>query len=146
MTTIAYRDGVLAADTAMSRGATLIRGIEKTARRPRDGALAAIVGAGYYAGPFFAWFHAGCEGDPPRVDQDPDGCVTGIVVEPNGVATIYEMGGWYELRAPYWAIGSGRDQALGAMFAGADAETAVRAAIEHDHGTHGDVRVLRAKA
>jgi hypothetical protein len=43
----------------------------------------------------------------------------------------------------YTAIGSGAALALGAMFAGADTETAVRAAIKHDTKTRAPVITMR---
>lgn len=143
MTTIAYRSGVLAADTAMSRGGTHMGGIGKIIRRD-DGAMAAIVGVAALQGPFFHWFITGEGGDNPTVPNDGDVAATGLIFRPGGLVEVYECGGHYAFTPdPYMAIGSGRDAALGAMFAGADPETAVRAAIAHDHGTGGEVVVLR---
>lgn len=143
MTTIAYRDGVLAADSAMCRGGTHMCGIAKIVRR-EDGAMAAVVGVASLAGPFFRWFLDGEKGDRPTVPDDGDICSTGFIVRPGGVIEMYEHEGWYDIQPePYFAVGSGRDVALGAMVAGADAEVAVRAAIAHDQGTGGDITVLR---
>lgn len=146
MTTIAYRSGVLAADTSISRGGSHMGAIQKIVRRD-DGAMAGIVGVAALQGPFFAWFLAGEEGERPTVPNDGDICATGMIFRPGGVVEIYEYGGHYAFTPdPYVAFGSGRDAALGAMFAGADPETAIRAAIVHDHGTGGEITVLRRDA
>lgn len=144
MTTLALKDGVFAADTAMSRGGTTLLNVTKITQRD-DGCMAGVCGSGSYIGPFMAWFLGGEEGECPRAKDDNDsGCSTGIIVRLDGTVEVHETGGWYLVEpAPYFALGSGRDAALGAMFAGADAETAVRAAITHDHGTGGEVTVLR---
>lgn len=144
MTTIAYRNGVLAADSACGRGGTHMGAVSKIIRRD-DGAMAAIVGTAALQGPFFKWFVAGEDGERPTVpDPDNNNVATALVFRPDGSCEVYECGGWYTLDpTPYYAVGSGRDVALGAMFAGADPEVAVRAAIVHDSGTGGDVTVLR---
>lgn len=142
MTTIAYRDGVLAADTGAVCGASRMGRVEKIIRGP-GGILAGACGLATYSAAFKAWVVSGCIGNPPVATQDADNCDRGFVVSADGVVTIYEEGGSWELSAPYFAVGSGRPEALGAMFAGADAETAVRAAMEHDAYTFGDVMVLR---
>jgi len=50
------------------------------------------------------------------------------------------------VRAPFYALGSGYQVAMGAMEFGATAEEAVRAAIKWDTGSGGDVTVLRLGA
>lgn len=45
--------------------------------------------------------------------------------------------------APYMTLGGADEPALGALFAGADAETAVRAAIEHSKMAAGKVQAIR---
>jgi hypothetical protein len=45
--------------------------------------------------------------------------------------------------APYMTLGAADGPALGALFSGADAETAVRASIEHSKMAAGKVRVVR---
>ncbi len=100
--------------------------------------------AGYNAA-FLKWALDG-EGKPP-----PDAKVgdketnTGLLFHADGSVELYESSGSFVMRPPYHAEGSGLSVALGAMFAGADAETAARAAIAHDAFCGGEITVLRHK-
>ena len=143
MTTIAYRDGVLAADTAMARGGTLYPGSITKIVRASNGCLAGAAGTAGYNGAFLRWALAGMEGDPPTAKQDDRDCDTGIIFRPDGSVVLYEPTGWFETHPGVYAIGSGREFALGAMRAGADAEQAVMAAAAHDPYTGVPVTVLR---
>lgn len=78
----------------------------------------------------------------PEPKSSDDCYDTGIVFHRDGRIELHEVGGAFTLTASYYAVGSGRDQALGAMHAGASADDAVRAAIAHDVWTSGDVDVL----
>jgi hypothetical protein len=49
----------------------------------------------------------------------------------------------YQVRAPFFAVGSGSELALGAMAVGASAERALEIACEYDNGTKGPVETLR---
>lgn len=140
MTTVAWRGGVMAADTMMTFGSTLIDGRIKIARRD-DGALIGAAGLCGRSEAFRAWALGGEVGNAPDMKDS-----TGIIVEPDGAVRVFdgEENGSYTIRPPYFAIGSGTDHALGAMFAGASAETAVRAAILHDKSSGGAVTVIRA--
>lgn len=141
MTTIAYRDGVIAADTSMTAGSSRQGRVVKVAANDM-GQLAGAAGRATYMAAFLAWFSKGCWDDPPKAEKTDDQCDRGIVVHWDGSLTVYEDGGSFDLTAPYYAIGSGKPEALGALFAGADAETAVRAAMEHDTFTAGDITVV----
>ena len=50
-----------------------------------------------------------------------------------------------EIRTPYIALGSGRQIALGAMWAGLTATKAIEAAMEHNVWTRGPVQSLKVK-
>lgn len=142
MTTIAYRDGVIAADTSMTVNGTVVPGRVKIARAP-DGRLIGGAGKAAFTESFRAWAITE-EGDPPKMEP---GSV-GFVIDTDGSVRLWdsdEGNGPFTVRPPYIAVGSGQDYAMGAMFAGADAETAVRAAIAHDKSTNGDVLVLSRK-
>lgn len=143
MTTIAYRNGVLAADTGMTVGNTVVGNTVKIVRRD-DGCMAGAAGFAGYAGSFLRWFMAGQIGDPPEAKSEDNVLDRGVIFRPDGAMLVFEPEGMFEMTAPYYAFGCGRCEALGAMFAGADAEAAVRAAIAHDAHTSGDVTVLRA--
>lgn len=141
MTTIAYRNGCLAADTAILNGYNILGdAIVKIASD--HGCLAGAAGDAGYCAAFLRWFRNGEQGDPPKAGKEDGNFDSGIIVRPDGSIDRHEIGGWHTIRPRYYALGSGRDHAFGAMFAGADAETAVRAAIEHDPGTAGSITVL----
>jgi hypothetical protein len=141
MTTIAYRNGVLAADTALSYGC-MLGGATKIVRCA-EGVLAGAAGTGGYNTAFLQWAaHTPRDTEPPKAKRLEDIMDRGVLFFPDGLVQIFEEDGLYECRPPYYAFGSGKAEALGAMFAGADAETAVRAAIEHDPHTGGAVLCL----
>lgn len=143
MTTIAYKGGRMAGDTAMSRGATIQAGIIKVHRREIDGALIGFCGAAAWGRSVTAWFMGGEKGERPEGESTPDNCDTALIARPDGTLEVHETASHYELRGvAYYAMGSGRDQALGALFAGADVETAIRASIAHDAYTGGEVTVV----
>lgn len=138
MTTIAYRDGMLAADTALSYG-SMLRGATKIVRAP-DGVLAGAAGNATYCTAFLDW--ACGERSPknaPKAKMSNGSMDRGVLFHPSGLVEIFEQDGIIRCRPPYYAFGSGKAEALGAMFVGATAEQAVRAAIEHDPDTGGDV-------
>lgn len=142
MSTIAYRDGVLAADTAAFRGNTVVCGIRKIDRRA-DGTLVGAVGMAGFAAAFRAWVLNGETGPRPEPGNTETSSDAGLIVRPDGPLEVHEEGGVLLLDVPYYALGAGRDQALGAMFAGAPAQVAIAAAIAHDIYTAGEITVLR---
>ncbi len=127
MTTVAYRDGVLAADS-QATNADLRTGTAQKVFGLHDGSLAAGLGAACQALPLIEWLRNGKQGERPPTG---DGAV--IHVEADDKITVYDSGGWQELdRQPFRAWGSGAGLALGAMSAGASAEEAVAIAIRFD--------------
>jgi hypothetical protein len=144
VTTIAYRDGVMAADALTCQGDALV-GTAKKIVRNAHGDLAGCAGAAVVTRAFLAWFLGGEQG---RFSADGaargDLRFRGLIVRARGRIQVFEDEGWYTFCAPYVAIGSGAPEARGAMFSGADAITAVRAARAHDAGTGGRITVLRS--
>ncbi|MFA5567960.1 MAG: hypothetical protein WC972_04855 [Trueperaceae bacterium] len=143
MTTIAYRDGVLAADTQVNNGSARVGTVQKVHRRA-DGHMAAGTGDFSYTQRFIAWFLGGEAGEPPLPKRGDDGNDEGqgFIFRPDGRIVCFEGTGPNELTAPYWAQGSGRNFALGAMAHGASAEEAVQAAMRHDVWTGGEITVI----
>lgn len=143
MTTIAYRDGVLAADTRCVR-----RGTIGVARK-------LFCGAGWIAGAcgeasdihhFMRWYQAGAD-----LDNLPTFLMYGDEETPSVEALIVTRGGverWTHhfqptpVLDPYCAVGSGEQFATAAMYMGATAEEAVRVAMALDPGTGGTIEVL----
>jgi len=137
MTTIAYRDGILAADTATYIHEGNLRMPDQTTKifRLSDGSLIAGGGVKRQIVDFAKWFETK-EGDKPEIAD-----ATIIRVSPNGVITIYD--GKTDERditdCPFYAIGSGAMAALAAMYMGARAEQAVEIAMKLDPWTGGEV-------
>jgi len=138
LTTIAYRAGVLAADTLHTWNGT--RDLyEPKAWRVGD-KLVAASGSTSLIMRFREWVAAGMEGESPMHGVEKGG--NGLVVTADGV-TCFDIHGSWPVREEHYALGSGSDIATGAMAMGATAEEAVRAAIRFDTGSGGEITVLR---
>jgi hypothetical protein len=142
VTTIAYRSGIIAADSGLVGGGLRDCFTDKIVKRA-DGSVAGACGAAWWMSAFLNCFLA----DGPLCDLPASDKSTGIVISPRSTFTIFETDGGnvrsFPIRAKYYAIGSGCRLALGAMFAGAHPVDAVRAAIAHDDSTHGRVVSLK---
>ncbi len=138
MTTIAYRDGVLAADQLATTPGGL-RGAMVVKIRRITGGRVALCGKFGAACAVADWLAKGREGDIPKHDDN------GVIWIPDeGEATIIEQGCEEPLgEAPFHAWGSGREVAMGAMWMGATAVQAVEAAIALDTGSGGEITVLK---
>ncbi|SCW95543.1 hypothetical protein [Ancylobacter rudongensis] len=142
MSTIAYRAGVMAADTRAYSGSKVPIGNKVKIWRIEGGALIGVATAKPGQGEMFVqWVRDGA--DPHNAPTSaPD--FEALLVRPNGEALFF-----YDsflpsgpLIAPYFAIGSGSQYALGALAVGAGAEAAVAAAVELDQFTGGLVTRL----
>lgn len=141
MTTIAYKDGVLAADSMVSESRTWC-GVTKKLWQSPKGAIAAAAGSAHDCAEFGRWVEGGMkEDDAPVLNEN----FEGIVVSLDGTVTFYDDECKpLAMDAPHYASGSGGQFALGAMSAGATAEQAVKIAAFYDRGTTGlPVQVLR---
>lgn len=140
MTTIAYRNGIIAADTGLSSGVVLDCHIEKIAKR-KDGSIAGAAGEAWWIVAFLSWFCNG--GDLPNISGDGH-CSTAIMIDKRRKVLLFESEKdktrVYPIKAPYHALGSGRQIALGAMHAGAHPVDAIKAAMTHNDGTFGKVQ------
>jgi hypothetical protein len=139
MTTIAYRDGVLAADSlATSNGLRDDYGskIWKIGR-----VLVGACGDRAICLKFREWVANGLEGDSPFQGKE-DG--NGIVVAPGGNVVCWGNHGPWPVSTPFYSLGSGYQIAIGALEMGATASEAVEIAARHDTSTGGRVAELRA--
>lgn len=143
MTTVAFRNGVIAADTSMTVGDARVGRMRKVVRAP-NGDLAGASGSASFAHAFREWVKNGGDGPAPEAKSDQHYFDRGFIARRNGAIEVFEPGGSFLVEAEYYAIGSGAAEARGAMFAGADAVTAVRAAMAHDTYTGGDITVIKA--
>lgn len=141
VTIIVYRDGVMAADSVTSYGNIQYRGTTKIVRRA-DGTLAGAAGQSPLNQAFLAWVMAGENGQAPEMKKG-DLTSQGVIARPDGTIVIHDEIGITTHARKYQAIGVGEDVAVGALFVGASAEDAVRAAIEHNAWCGGEVFSLR---
>lgn len=133
MTTIAYRDGVLVADSYASDDATVMQ-VVKSARMP-NGDVAGGAGDLGQVAQALAWLQSGT-GDPPDIDQ------SGILFTSDGVPHL-ASGRWPGVRVKgFVAIGSGAQGAMTAMKLGHSAESAVAAVCGIDPCSGGELDVL----
>ena len=147
LTVIAYRDGIMAADSGSFSGCCVFPYARKLARGP-DGTLYGIAGRLSEASFFLAWVDGGCVGEAPkaRIVDDVAGTSSFRVVRVrrgSGPEYVDAYGVQPFLDAPYLAEGAGEDFALGAFHAGASAIQAVEAAIAHCQHVAGPVRSIR---
>ena len=139
MTVIAIKDGVLACDSGVFAGGCYAGSIAKAALTPGGGVVA---GAGE-AGAVAALLAAALRGEV--VDKVAEGTWC-LRLEPDGTVLALDgpHEGWFRFDAPFAALGSGANVALGAMAAGASAERAVEIACEWAEGCRGPVRIFKA--
>lgn len=162
MTTIAYRDGVLAGDRLTSARGTIYGHATKVERHPakitKDADyLFAATGDTAICQAFRTWCRAGMkkkDRPPMKVGESE---ATGLVYRRFlGVTTVetFEATGSYVLELPwviregcmerdFHAVGSGSEYAFGALASGANAQTAVEAAACFDRYTGGGVDVVQ---
>jgi hypothetical protein len=105
VTTIAYRDGVMAADSLIGSG-DLIEGIARKIERLQDGSLFGFTGDYAMFDAVLDWLNSGgIFGDRPK---DERGNFEAVIVRPDGALIIVEKS-FRTLRmdAEYYAAGSG---------------------------------------
>jgi len=93
----------------------------------------------------FRWFENGADPDKlPECQKDKDRWTPLLVIDGWRNILRYEQDGFsYRVEEPFFAIGPGRDFAIGAMAMGADAVKAVEIASQFDTGCGNGVDVLR---
>ena len=140
MTTIAYRDGVMAADGRVTDGQLVVTDECKKIRKLSDGALFALCGDDYLEEAIVEWLEA-CEPETvPPTGKD----FTAILVDTSGNLSTYSGVGerflpWYDVK--FAAFGSGGELAYGAMEMGATADQAVAVAIRRNTHSGGLIQV-----
>lgn len=155
MTTIVYRDGVLAADTQIAEGDFLYPLLcHKVIRVERaDGSVSLIAGCGsmVHSKALEEWIISDTREGPQPEDEKADDAV---IVEFNrgldGKVMLYSYGGdtgkFWSIEIPvdaYHAIGVGAPYAYGALAMGASAIQAVRAASKFSAGTNDTIEAYR---
>ena len=138
MTTIAYRDGVIAGDSLVSEQGLIVGTMTKVGKR--GPILFGCAGDAAFAKAFLDWIAGGMQGDCPQTPRED---AQGIIAY-DGHILSFMSHGIDRMKADYYAIGSGQRAALGAMAVGATAEEAVRAVVKTDCYSGGEITVLRA--
>lgn len=139
MTTIVYRDGIMAADSRVTvdseAGGSRHFRCEKLYRvetpRGKTRAVIGLAGESFPGLVFLKWFRTGAD-EPPRQLTDIDSDFTALVLTREG---LFEYDRWCEperVLGSFHAIGSGCKAALGAMHAGSNAIVACRIACKID--------------
>lgn len=141
LTTIAYRDGILAADSLAHEDGLRQGYIVKVGPTP-DGGAWGLTGMAGHTALWRAWACGDRSADPPGFAEESDA----ILIEPDGRVRVWTEEKWEELEDTIYAWGSGTALALGAMEHGATAEEAVACAIRRDMGSHGKICTVKIGA
>lgn len=144
MTTIAFRDGIMAADSGSWAGDASHGFAEKLARGA-DGTLYGVAGNAAESEGFLEWVRCGCNGSSPKPVYTADRKESSFIVliaRPGERIGLLSGGGEERYDAPYYAIGAGAVAAFGALFMGATAVQSIEAAKEHGVGAFGKIRTV----
>ena len=141
MTTIAYRNGVLAADTALFHN-SLYCGMVDKINKVGD-FVYGFAGSLTAANQVWNWLlSGGDEGSKPNFTES----VEVLRIDLDGYVCLalsdLTFRPWY---GEFFAIGSGSEAAYGAMEAGANAEKAVKVACKLDAYTREPIKILKVK-
>jgi ATP-dependent protease HslVU (ClpYQ) peptidase subunit len=140
VTTIAFRWGVMAADSRMMNGGWINRySADKLFRLP-DGGVAGVTGTFAEAVAFAKWLQDGESGDRPPLTES-----TVVRLRKDGTLTIYEQNSSFDIATEFGAWGSGSPAANAAMYMGADAAKAVEIAALLDDSTGGKVVTMKCE-
>lgn len=143
MTTIVYRDGILAGDRRAYSGDKKPIGTKTKIHRLEDGTLWGVSSSNVGADALLKrWIEGGCA--PADCNDLKPESFELIVVRPDG--EIFYANGNLDLSGPltadYVAIGSGDHYALGALATGVSAQEAVRIASDLDIWSGGGIDTL----
>lgn len=138
MTTVVYRDGVLASDSRVTEGSMISPGCVPKVRRLPDGNLIGWCGELSKASSLIDYLTDPDNAEPFTSKKG----LTAFILTNKGKILQYEGSDWFEFKQPYIALGSGKDYAYGALAMGASAKEAVKAAIKFDTGSGGRIKTL----
>lgn len=139
MTIATYKAGILAADSWSTSSGTVVATTTNKAVRSKKGIVGACTGWASFCESFRQWVLSECKGKL-KFPED----ASGMIVRPGSdKIEVWDQQGVAYFNEPYYAIGCGRDYALGAMAVGACATQAVEAAIKHDTHCGGAVNYVK---
>lgn len=137
MTTIVYRDGVVAADSQTSAHDCIDPGPRSKLERRPNGDVYAIVGNWMDGVALKEWIIQ--DGGGHKGTPQPNGDCT-VIVFSQGAVSVFSNGGSYDENPdPFRTWGTGSPAALGALYAGASAAEAVAIACKIDPWSGGPV-------
>lgn len=139
MTVIAYKDGVIAADSLSTESGTVVCTTSVKVVRSRKGILGGASGPSTFCTAFRKWIEGECK-KPITIPESG----YGFIVRPNSnLIELHDSNGHVLYNKEYHAIGSGQDFALAVMSMGGSAVDAVEAAIKLNVYCGGPVRFLK---
>lgn len=141
LTVVCFKNGVLAADRRVTYSYDLICGDRTKIFCTDNGNGYGFSGNMSESVLFAEWVAAGC----PTASRPELSDYQAIRIEPGGIVALAsgKYPAFATLTASFYAIGSGRELAMGAMWQGATAEEAVECAIALCSSCGGGVEVLR---
>lgn len=148
MTVVAYRDGILAADSMMTDDCG-ITSVQKIWRLP-NGSLFGGAGSAGYVAAVRDWLFSGAslkhKPDCSKFESAYAGCI--VVGKDGSCSALDSYLSSIVVTAPYYAVGSGAPHALTLMAIGYSAEDAVRVIVEKQlaDGVGGTVQTLALRA
>ena len=130
MTLIVYRDGVMAADTAVIKSSSgLVVGYLKKVHKSPSGWLGGCAGSSYDIEKFEEWFLRDMEGPTPKCKA-----MSALLVDPEGHIRLcsdeFKMDA-FTIPHPWHVIGYGSDFAIGCLAAGASAVKTLRLSMQY---------------
>lgn len=135
MTTAVYRDGILAMDSRAYAGDKHPIGTKNKIKRLADGSLLAVSSRLTGQPESFArWCESKKQPHLAELEGDKTYGVQALLIRTDGSVYYWNDGSCFSgpLEAPYFAIGSGEEYAMGALMMGATAEEAVSIACRSD--------------
>ena len=144
MTTLVYRDGILAADSLITYGHTQMPGVAQKIHKLPNGDLYGFVGSLESGEIMRRWLVDEERQSRPIGPMKTDNFEALIASQEDGLL-FFEDREWVKIRVPYVAMGSGKEHAYGALQVGASARQAVLAAMKLDAGTGGKLKTLEVR-
>lgn len=142
MTTVTFRNGIIAYDSLVSRSDISVGSVNKGCKSKSRKYITACTGSIANCKEYLDWVKNDMKGEKPFIDKA--GYMEALLydrVKHKIYYVDYHLR-LYSIKAKFHAIGSGFALALGAMDQGASAVQVIRTAIKFDEGTGGSVKAL----
>jgi ATP-dependent protease HslVU (ClpYQ) peptidase subunit len=139
MTTVAYKDGVMAADSVITDGVLKSGRLWKITRHDASGALLGVAGKVTEIVDYLNYFRRYGITKTKKFSLLES---TGLIATVDGTVMLVEDSTIYPIEEEFFAIGSGAAIAMGAMRCGVSAIIAVKIACEIDLHSGFPVRAL----